>query len=252
MQSVAIFNPQPQVGKTTLCANLGHALALAGKQITVIDFDPAGVLSSNLGLFRSPGQGIDQVLLERVSMEAVSISTRDEMYLIPAGNLLSDIASGSSSDMEKGLLLHRILSTTSSERDYLIFDCPSASDLLVANALLAVDQVLIPVTGDQQGADSMPYLLETIARFSKVRGRPLDYSVVMNRISVKRRLTGVSVSKFSGLAPDHFIRSVICESSQLSEAQKMGRTVFEYRPNCRAAADFSQLAKEFIGRGARS
>lgn len=250
MQTVAIFNPQPKVGKTTLCANLGHALALAGQQVTLVDFDPEGTLSGCLGLFRPPSQGIDQVLMGAASLEAVSVSTRDEMHLVPAGKLLAKMASGEKADMEKGLLLQRRLSEETLGQDYLIIDCPSTADLLVANALLAVDYVIIPLPGNEEGADSLPYLLETMRRFSKARGRPLGYFIVMNKIPARRRLTGVSNSKFSALAPGHFMKTVLCLSEQLTAAQRIGRTIFEYRPQSRAASDFSHLAAEFIKQGA--
>ncbi|TVO78325.1 ParA family protein [Sedimenticola selenatireducens] len=246
MQTLAIFNPHPKVGKTTFCVNFGHALALAGQQVTLIDFDPNGMLCDCLGLFRPPSQGIDQVLMGKAKLEAVSVSTRDEMHVVPGGNMLSELASGALSDMEKGLLLQRILLTEPLDQDYLIFDCPSTSDLLVANALLAVDRVIIPLAGDEQGANSLPHLLETVQRFGKARGRPLYYNIVMNRIPARRRLTGVAASKFSALAPGHFLKTVVCLSLQLTEAQKIGRTIFEYRPHSRSASDFRQLAAEYI------
>ncbi|MCW8890122.1 MAG: ParA family protein [Sedimenticola sp.] len=248
MQTVAVFNPQSGVGKTTLCANLGHALALAGHPLTLVDFDPAGDLSASLGLFRAPTQGIDQVLLEQATLEAVSISTRDEVHLIPAGSRLSEWASGSISDMEKGKLLGRLLSAESSETDLLLFDCPSNADLLIANILLAVDWLLIPLPGDDAGAESLPHLLQTIETFSRARGRPLNYLFVMNRIPVRRRLTGVAASKFSALAPGHFCKSVICQSDQLEQARQIGRTIFESRSGSRPASDFSQLASELVRR----
>lgn len=244
MQTVAVFNPHPDVGKTTFCANLGHALALAGHPLTLVDFDPAGDLSTHLGLYRLPGQGIDQVLLEHTTLEAVFISTRDEVHIIPSGSQLAEIAAGTGTDMEKGMLLQRLLATASLDQEFLIFDCPSSSDLLIANILLAVDWLLIPLLGDQAGADSLPYILQTIEKFSKARTRPLGYQFIMNRIPVRRRLTGVASSKFSSLAPGHFCKSVICQSEQLIEAQKMGRTIFEYRANSRSANDFGQLASE--------
>lgn len=246
MQTLAIFNSQPKVGKTTFCINFGHALALAGQQVTLIDLDPKGTLSDGLGLFRPPSQGIDQVLMGAAKLEAVSVSSRDEMHLIPGGKKLPELASGALSDMDKGLLLQRILLAETLDQDFLIFDCPSTADLLVANALLAVDRVIIPLAGDEQGADSLPYLLETVQRFGKVRGCPLHYNIVMNRIPTRRRLTGVAVSRFLALAPGHFLKTVVCFSQQLTEAQKIGRTIFEYRPHSRAASDFRRLAAEYI------
>jgi len=244
MYTIAVFNNQKYAGKTTITINLGHALALAGYQVTLVDLDPAGDLSTGLGLFRQPTQGIDQVLLESAGLESVAISTRDELHLIPAGARLGELELGKQSDMQRGLLLQQALSRGMAGQEYMIFDCPSRSGLLAANALLGVDMVLLPVTGDEAGAAGLPHLLETVQQFGTVRGRVLDYTVLMNRIPLRRRLTGAAASKFSSLAPGHFFKSVICQSELINESRIIGRTVFEYRPNSRSGSDFRQLVTE--------
>ncbi|MCG7866342.1 MAG: ParA family protein, partial [Candidatus Thiodiazotropha taylori] len=45
MRRIALINQKGGVGKTTLTTNLGHALALAGQRVTVIDLDPQGQLA---------------------------------------------------------------------------------------------------------------------------------------------------------------------------------------------------------------
>ncbi len=248
MFTIAVFNSQPGAGKTAVTINLGHALALAGHQVTLVDFDPAGDLSTGLGLFRQPGQGIDQVLLGALDLASVAISTRDELHLIPAGAGLGAFEQEQKSGIQRGLLLQQALARGMEGQEYLLMDCPSSAGLLVANALLAVDLVLLPVTGDEAGAAALPHLLETVRQFAAARGRALGYAILINRIPVRRRLTGVAVSKFSSLAPGHFLKSVICQSDLITESRKIGRTVFEYRPNSRSVTDFRQLATELLGR----
>lgn len=248
MYTIAVFNNQEGAGKTAITINLGHALALAGHQVTLVDLDPAGDLSTGLGLFRQPTQGIDQVLLGLASMESVAISTRDELHLVPAGVRLGELDRGLVPGMQRGQLLQPALSRGLPGQAFMVFDCPSQSGLLAANALLGVDMVLLPVTGDEQGAAGLPHLLETVRRFGSARGRELDFTVVMNRIPLRRRLTGAAASKFYSLAPDHFCKSVICQSDLINASRTVGRTVFEYRPGSRSASDFRQLAEELLRR----
>ena len=249
MYTIAVFNNQKDAGKTAITINLGHALALAGHQVTLVDFDPAGDLSAGLGLFRQPTQGIDQVLLESLDMESVAISTRNELHLLPAGVRLGELEQEhGQTGIQRGLLLQQALARGMVDQEFMIFDCPSRSGLLTANALLGVDMALMPVTGDEVGATGLPHLLETVRRFGASRGRALDYAVLMNRIPSRRRLTGAAASKFSSLAPGHFLKSVICQSDLINESRSIGRTVFEYRPNSRSVADFRQLARELLMR----
>lgn len=249
MYTIAVFNTRKDAGKTAITINLGHAIALAGHQVTLVDLDPVGDLATGLGLFRQPTQGIDRVLLESAEMESVAISTRDALHLIPAGSRLMELErQDMPAGRQRGLLLQQALAGGMAGQEYLIIDCPSSSGLLVVNALLGVDMVLMPVTGDEAGAAGLPHLLDTVRQFGVTRGGALDHVVLMNRIPLRRRLTGAAASKFSSLAPGHFLKSVICQSELIEASRGIGRTVFEYRPNSRSVADFRQLATELLGR----
>lgn len=246
MYTIAVFNPAQGSGKTAATINLGHALALAGHQVTLVDLDPAGDLTTGLGLFRQPTQGIDRVLLESADLASVMISTRNELHLIPAGARLAELERADQTAVRQGLLLQQALARGLAGQEYLLIDCPSSSGLLVANALLGADLALLPVSGDDSGAATLPYLLETVRRFSDARAGGLEYRLLMNRIPVRRRLTGVAASRFSSLAPGHFMKTVICQSELIDTARNIGRTVFEYRPDSRATRDFAQLAAELL------
>ncbi|AKH21405.1 ParA family protein [Sedimenticola thiotaurini] len=248
MYSIAVFNDQKSAGKTATTINLGHALSLAGYPVTLVDLDSAGDLSSGLGLFRPPTQGIDQVLQGTATLDSVTISTRDTLHLIPAGAGLAEFEREQPSESESGLRLRQAITGETPDQSVMIFDCPSRSGALTANLLLGVNMVLMPVPGDDEGAAALPRLLETIRQFRSARERPLDYAVLMNRIPQRRRLTGPAASKFCSLAPDHFLRSVICQSDLIDRARSAGRTVFEYRPNSRSAEDFRLLAQELVKR----
>ncbi len=244
MFTVAVFNPQAAVGKTTLCANLGHALAMRGHQVTLVDFDPAGDLCQYLGLFRPPTMGVGDAMREGAGLEGVLLSTRDELHLVPAGSRLGELDSPQGG-AEQGSMLQQVLAQGLPGQDCLLIDCPSTGDILLANALLAVDLALIPVTQDEAGETALPGLIDTIEKFNGARARPLDYRFVINRMPVRRRLTGAA-ARFCSIAPERFMSHAICQTEIIAESRKMGRTVFEYRPNSRASSDFDQLAKEWL------
>lgn len=247
MYSIAVFNDQQHAGKTAITLNLGHALALAGHPVTLVDLDPVGELSTGLGLFRQPTLGIDQVFLGAATLNSVAISTRNALHLIPAGGRLGKLVRDPQPEGHDRML-RQALASGVADQAFILFDCSSRSGVLAVNLLPQVDRVLLPVTGDDSGAAGLPRLLERVQRLGAVRGRAQEFDVLVNRVPVRRRLTGVSASRFTSLAPDHFFKSVICQADPINESRAAGRTVFEFRPNSRSVTEFRQLAAELLRR----
>ncbi|PLY17041.1 MAG: chromosome partitioning protein [Sedimenticola sp.] len=246
MKSIAVINQKGGVGKTTVTANLGHALAQHGKHVTLIDLDPQGQLSASLGLFRPPKQGIDEVMLNAASIESVSVSTREGLMLVPAGANLGDVEKQSAEGVQRALLLQKGMQRSGSDKDYLLIDCPPSSGLLMANAIMAVDEVLIPVTGDYLGLNGLAHLLATLKQFERLRHRPLGRRVLLSRLVARRRLSKEVVGKLKNHFPGKIMATAVREAAVLAECPGVGRTIFEYRPGSVSAKEFTALAVDLI------
>jgi len=248
MRLIAVINQKGGVGKTTVTTNLGHALALQGKQVTVIDLDPQGQLSASLGVFRPPSRGICDVMHGETSIDSVKLSTRNGMFLIPAGDGLGEIERLQEGGPERAKLLKNALSRTSADQDFILLDCPPASGILIANAIIAADEVLIPVTGDYLGLNGLAHLLKTLKHFDKMREKPLKQFILLSRLNPRRRLAREVIGKLSKHFSGNLLASPIHEAAVLAECPGAGRTIFEYRMKSRSAKEFSQLAVDVIER----
>jgi chromosome partitioning protein len=184
---VSVLNMKGGVGKTTICLNLGYALAKEKKKkVLIVDFDPQANASGGLLTFdqyekhRENRKVISDIFtdLEKivgpVSKKNTSLLTLDEMKvrarefpsagyidLVPSELELSHVLerSGGSSFEDR---LKLVLKGKKNQYDYVIIDCGPTYSVLTNNALKASDSVLIPVKPDPFSARGIPMLLSKI------------------------------------------------------------------------------------------
>jgi len=245
MQTIALINQKGGVGKTTTAVNLGHALALRGKRIMLIDLDPQGHLAPCLGIFRAPKEGIDKVLLQGKGLSEVAIATRELMQLAPAGAELGEVER-LQGGVERGQLLLDVLKHSAPDVDYVLLDCPPSAGLLVMNALLAADHALIPVAGDYLSLTGLANLMNTLRRVEGLRDKPLHKRVFLSRFIARRRLSREVMAKIMHHFPHYLLPTSIREAAVLAECAGAGRTIFEYREKSKSAEEFRALADDFL------
>lgn len=245
MRTIAVINQKGGVGKTTTTVNFGHALALEGNRVALADLDPQGHLSPCLGIFRSPRYGMDEVLLNGSPLFEHVVDTRELLQLIPAGERLAEvdeILGGT----ERARLLGEAINAARDDIDYLVFDCPPSAGLLVANAVLAVDDVLVPVAGDYLSLTGLAKLMITLKRFESYRDTPLSTYLFMSRFLPRRRLAREVQDKLLEHFPSQLLATAIKEAAVVAESAGAGRTVFEYRANSKSAEEFQYLCRDYF------
>ncbi len=247
MRSIAVINQKGGVGKTTITANLGHALALAGRRVTLVDLDPQGHLSASLGIFKPPARGIADLMQgDAKDLDGLAIHSRERLTLIPAGKGLSEIGELREGAADRAYLLRRCLQEHLRDQDFLLLDCPPSAGLLMANAVLGADEALIPVTGDYLGLNGLAQLMLTLKKFQRFRERPLRPWIQLSRFQTRRRLAREVERKLLDHFPGRVLPHPIQEAAVLAECPGVGRSIFEYRPRSRAAAEFKALAQDLI------
>jgi chromosome partitioning protein len=247
-ETLAVINQKGGVGKTTVTVNLGHALALAGHRVLLVDMDPQGHLAACLGLFRPPQQGVDEVLLNGADINGLTVSGRDGLWLLPSGARLERVEQLHEGGAARARRLMSALHSADLEYDYILFDCPPMFGLLVANVLMAADRGVIPVGGDYLSLSGLAKLLATVKRFEPFRGRLLDMWVVLSRFHPRRRISREVIGRLAKHMPGRVLATPIKESTALTECPSVGRTIFEYRNKSAAAEEFSQLAQDLLQR----
>lgn len=250
---IAICNQKGGVGKTTTAINLGAYIALAGKRVLLIDFDPQANASSGLGVAKNADAKTiyHGVLREMPPMELVRQTAMKNYDLIAAHPHLSGLTIELLEKPQREYYLHQFLDPFRALYDYIIIDLAPSVSLLTVNGLVAADEVLIPVQCEYYGLEGLGQLLETVDMINKNLGRNLRIAGALITMYDAREHLSREVSKevrrhFKG----HVYDVEIPRSIALAEAPSFGKTVLHYAPDAPGARAYDRLAREVIAQEA--
>ncbi len=246
MRIVAVINQKGGVGKTTTTTNLCHAIAESGSKVTAIDLDPQGHLAVSFGVTGQNNGGIDEAMLKQKGVQKQIICVRKNLQLIISGSKLKEIEHLAGNHSPRGVLLKDALHGCFNDQDFVFIDCPPSSGLLVANALIAADEILIPMASDFLALQGLSHLMGTIKRFEKALKKNYKTLLVMSRYSPDRRISRQVLNVLLTHFPEQILATVIRETALLAECPSFGKTILEYSPKSRSARDFRSLALDFL------
>lgn len=247
---VAFLNQKGGVGKTTTCVNMAGYLASMGKKTLVLDIDPQGNASSNLGIDKdSKPKTIYDVIIDDNSIEEVILPTKlDNLHIIPSDVDLAgaEIELVKMNNREK--IVRNILKKIKDKYDYICIDCPPSLGLITVNALTACDSVLIPIQCEYFALEGLSQLMYTIKLVKKTElNKDIDVEGVVLTMKDNRSNLGQSVAqdiqKYFG---KKVYKTIIPRNIRLAEAPSFGEPIVIYDPKCTGAIAYKALTEEFL------
>ena len=170
MRTIAIANQKGGVAKTTSTYNLAAAKAVSGQSVLMIDLGPQASLTISCGI--QPGAEeyngkstcnlFDGHTDPAACAFTVDHSGLEKLYIIPSDIDLAvtetKLVVGRNTDVQ----LRKAIQKLSPYFDYCFIDCPPQLGTLLINALVAADEVIIPVKTDYLAYRGLQALLDTI------------------------------------------------------------------------------------------
>lgn len=219
--------------KTTTAAAMAQAAAAKGMKVLAIDTDPQANLSFALGADINKGGTVQ--LLHGADLKDVIQSTAQNIDVIAGHRDLSTEKTTPGSARRLKEALHPI----GDNYDIIIIDTPPTLGELVYNALNAAGGLVIPLETDTSSLQGFYQITEIANQFPDLK----ILGVVLTRYDGRSKLNRYLKDVITDAATAAGIPVLGCihNSIAVREAQAMQRSLFEYAPKCRAAADYLDL-----------
>jgi chromosome partitioning protein len=252
---IALFNQKGGVGKTTSTINLGAALTELGRKVLLVDFDPQGGLSLGLGVnahslpleqtvyyaLMDQGADIDKIILK---------SSVPGLDFLPANRDLGTAETTLGAEIGGQQFLKRRLDSLKERYDVILIDCQPTMGQLTINALVAADEVIVPLQCEYfalHGFIELKGNLDKVRSFLNPNLKLIGILATMfDRKTVHNRevLTTI-VEKY----PDDVFETIISKTIRFSESTVVGEPITTYANTSTGAASYRRLARELIARG---
>ena len=244
------LNYKGGTGKTSISAAYGYYLAKAGKKVLMVDLDAQAHLTACLSdTAVNHDKSLYSVIVNGDPISEIVISTPvPTLKLVPSSISLSAIEQPIFRMYLREFLLRRALSTVENDYDFIIMDSSPSINLLSLNAIVASDEILVPMLADFLSFHGLKLLLETLASIEKdfqfYLGRVL---VFLNRYNPDYAICAESKEAIHKFYPQYSLKTVIHESHDIIDASSVGKSIFELKPDSQAARDIRDLVKEVNG-----
>jgi chromosome partitioning protein len=262
---VVVANQKGGVGKTTSTVNVAAALAQFGQRVLVVDLDPQGNASTALSVEHHRGiPSTYDLLVEGGSLDAVVTTCPDveNLYVVPATIDLAGAEIELVSLVAREQRLHRALHADrriSTERvevagedrfDFVFIDCPPSLGLLTLNALVAGQEMMIPIQAEYYALEGLGQLLATVDMVRAHLNPHLAISAILiTMYDARTRLAAGVADEVRAHFGDQVLRTYIPRSVRVSEAPSYGQTVMTYDPGSTGAMSYLDAARELAEKG---
>lgn len=250
MKTIAIMNNKGGVGKTVTAINLTDILANDFRQrVVLVDCDG----QANLTGFYLPGVEVDTATTADVltgECEQVwsdnLIPLRENIRLLPSSSGLYDLDLAAIKDGVSAPERLRDFVEAAREdgdTDWMIFDCPPGYTVSSVAALLAADEVMIPVTADKFSIDGVLAVAQQAQKIANAR-----LGLTVRALMTQTRSGEIVTEAENALAAMKVTtyRTKIRRSEKVPESTVTLAPLREYSPHSSAARDYRRLAAELM------
>lgn len=254
MRTVSIINLKGGVGKTVTSINMAYELMCRGRRVLLIDCDKQGNTSKFFKCYSKDRTSLSDVLTGDADINAAIYGTdysnpgdaAPTLDVVPADMSLINAARQIDNDpIRPGVTrLKDALESINREYDYCVIDCAPDINIPIVNALVASNDVVIPVMIDKFTFDGIAEVLGKIDEVREWQNHELKFvgCVVTAYRNIDLCNEGVEMlrEKFKKVFYTRIKWTPIVSKSTFA-----GVPIIEYSPRCGAAKSYRAFVEEY-------
>ncbi len=238
-------------GKTSVSSNYGFRMAEMGYRVLIIDLDSQGHATKCLGY---EGEEFEKTLLD-VLVKKVSLA--DVVQPTPMPNLSFVPSNLSMSTVDLALMpmagreykLRNALKDLDGQYDLILFDAPPSFGLLNLNALVAADDLFVPVLADFLSFHGLKLLFDTVNSLEEDLGHTLsNIFIVVNAFNQTFKLAKEALEALKTHYPEYLLPTVVRQCTKFAQASSEGVPVFVSAPDSKGAEDIQAVIDHVLKR----
>jgi chromosome partitioning protein len=224
---LAVANQKGGVGKTATAVTLAHGAALRSLRVLLIDLDPQGNCADSLGLDAGPdlyewlANGHGKIYPARPNLDVV----RSERA--STAELKNRLVAGGAGILALADALE------DHQYDLVVLDCAPSVDILQKAALVAADRLLIPARLDQFALKGVLEMYATLAELKK-RSQCQVAGIIPTMYDRTTKETQLQLSALLASSWAALVYPPVPQDKSIREANRHGKTIWEYAPLTRA------------------
>jgi chromosome partitioning protein len=234
-------------GKTSLSSSYAFRLAELGYGVLLVDLDSQGHATKCLGY---EGEDFDKtlqdVLVRKTPLsEVIQHTPLPNLDFVPSNLSMSTVDLSLMPMAGREFKLRNALREVEARYDVIVFDAPPSFGLLNLNALMAADDLFVPVLADFLSFHGLKLLFETVQSLEDDLDHVLDHVfIVINAFNATFKLAKEAVGALREHYPEYLLPTVVRQCTKFAQASSEGVPIFVADPDSKGAHDIQGLIDE--------